>query len=63
MGFYRIALLPGDGAGVEVVDEGVKVMNAVARKKGGLKLDFVRFGWGSDHYRKHGRMMPPDALD
>ncbi|MBI2951199.1 tartrate dehydrogenase [bacterium] len=63
MGSYRIALLPGDGAGVEVVDEGVKALNAVARKAGHLKLDYARFGWGSDHYRKHGRMMPADAID
>lgn len=63
MGSYRIALLPGDGAGVEVVDEGVKALNAVARKADHLKLDYVRFGWGSDHYRRHGRMMPEDAID
>lgn len=63
MGSYRIALLPGDGAGVEVVDEGVRALNTAARKAGNLKLDYVRFGWGSEHYRQHGRMMPADAID
>ena len=63
MGSYRIALIPGDGAGVEVVDEGVKVMDAVAGQVGNLNLDYVRFDWGSDYYRRHGRMMPEDGID
>ncbi|MSS70726.1 MAG: tartrate dehydrogenase [Candidatus Latescibacteria bacterium] len=63
MGSYHIALLPGDGAGVEVVDEGIKALNAAARRAGNLKFHYVRFGWGSEHYRKHGRMMPEDAIE
>ena len=62
MAEYRVAVIRGDGVGVEVVEEGLKVLNAVA---GETPIDwrFQEFPWGSDYYRRHGRMMPPDALD
>jgi tartrate dehydrogenase/decarboxylase/D-malate dehydrogenase len=55
---HRIAVIPGDGVGKEVVPEGIKVMEAALSG-----LGFEVFGWGSDHFAKTGRMMPEDALD
>jgi tartrate dehydrogenase/decarboxylase / D-malate dehydrogenase len=55
---HRIAVIPGDGVGKEVVPEGIKVLEAALPGIG-----FEVFGWGSDHFAKTGRMMPEDALD
>ena len=60
---FKIAVLPGDGVGIEVVAEGRKVLEAAARREKGLQLQFTSFGWGSAYYRKHGRMMPADGLE
>ena len=59
---YKIAVIRGDGIGIEVIEEGIKVLNAIADKYN-IKWDFVEFPWGSDYYFKHGHMMPADALD
>ena len=57
---YRIAVLPGDGIGKEVMPEGVRVLKAAAGRFG-LDLDLVEFDWAScDYYQKTGEMMPPD---
>ncbi len=61
MAEYRIAVIPGDGIGQEVIPEGVKVLAAVGRKFG-LRFDFAEFPWGSEYYRQHGVMMPADGL-
>ena len=60
---YRIATIPGDGIGKEVVPEGQKVLQAIAQQNKNLKFDFQDFDWGGDYYRKHGVMMPEDGLD
>ncbi|GAB4035460.1 MAG: tartrate dehydrogenase [Rubrivivax sp.] len=60
---YRIASIPGDGIGKEVIPAGEQVLQAVAAADGGFALAFERFGWGGDWYRAHGAMMPPDGLD
>ena len=57
---YRIALLPGDGIGKEVVPAAVKVLNAASRD---FELSFHPFDWGCEYYLRTGRMMPPDGLD
>ena len=62
MAEYKIAVIRGDGIGVEVMEEGLKVLNAIADRYN-IKWDFVEFPWGSDYYFKHGHMMPADALD
>jgi tartrate dehydrogenase/decarboxylase/D-malate dehydrogenase len=56
---HRIAVIPGDGIGKEVVPEGLRVLDAAAVKFG---LDFTwdRFDWSCDYYLKHGVMMPAD---
>ena len=57
---YRIAVIPGDGIGKEVVPEGVRVLEAVAGRAGfSLELDWYDFS-SYDYYAKHGRMMPED---
>jgi tartrate dehydrogenase/decarboxylase/D-malate dehydrogenase len=59
---YRIATIPGDGIGQEVVPAGRQVLEAVAAASGGFALEFQDFGWGGDWYRAHGEMMPADGL-
>ncbi|MHB1305120.1 MAG: tartrate dehydrogenase [Acidiphilium sp.] len=60
---HRIAAIPGDGIGPEVIRAGVAVLDAVSRRLGGFNCDIDWFDYGSDHYRRHGTMMPADALD
>jgi tartrate dehydrogenase/decarboxylase/D-malate dehydrogenase len=58
---YRIALIPGDGIGREVVPEGVRVLEAAASRFGfGIQWD--EFPWSCDYHARHGRMMPVDGL-
>ncbi|MFP5462004.1 MAG: tartrate dehydrogenase [Gammaproteobacteria bacterium] len=60
MGRHRIAVIPGDGIGREVVPEGLRVLEAADRKFGiGLRFDHFEFA-SCDWYEKHGQMMPGD---
>jgi tartrate dehydrogenase/decarboxylase/D-malate dehydrogenase len=54
----RVALLPGDGVGPEVVAEARRALDAL-----GLQLEWTELPWGSAYWREHGRMMPEDALE
>jgi len=56
---YKIAVIAGDGIGKEVMPEGVRALDAAARKFG-LSLAFDHFDWSCDNYDKHGWWMPPD---
>jgi len=58
----RIAVIPGDGIGMEVIAEAVKVMKAVT-KKTGRRLEFTDFDWGADRYVKDGTTLPADAVE
>ena len=58
---YKIAAIPGDGIGPEVINAGLEVL-ALCAKRDGFALEVAPFDWGSDYYRKHGVMMPPDGL-
>jgi tartrate dehydrogenase/decarboxylase/D-malate dehydrogenase len=60
---YRVATIPGDGIGKEVVPAGQQVLEALARAQGGFAFEFTGFGWGGDWYRAHGAMMPDDGLE
>ena len=60
---YKVAAIGGDGIGPEVIDAGLQVLDLLARREGGFELKVERFAWGSDYYKKHGRMMPADGLD
>jgi len=62
MGKHRIAVMPGDGIGKEVVPEGLRVLEAAARKFN-IEFAFTHFDWSCDYYAKHGRMMPEDWFE
>ncbi|WLR49107.1 tartrate dehydrogenase [Halobacillus litoralis] len=59
---YRLAVLPGDGIGPEVVEEGMKVLDALTKADSSFQLETTSFDWNSEHYLKHKRMMPEDGL-
>jgi tartrate dehydrogenase/decarboxylase/D-malate dehydrogenase len=60
---YRLATIPGDGIGKEVVPAGQQVLEALAKANDSFEFEFENFEWGGDYYRKHGVMMPEDGLD
>ena len=60
---YKIAAIPGDGIGAEVVAAGVEVLNALAKRDGSFGFEFDHFDWGGDYYKTHGRMMPENGRD
>jgi tartrate dehydrogenase/decarboxylase/D-malate dehydrogenase len=62
MANYKIATIPGDGIGKEVVPEGIRVVEAAGRKFG-LGFDWDVKDWSCEYYAKHGRMMPEDGLE
>lgn len=60
---YRIAAIPADGIGPEVIAAGLQALEALQRRDGGFRLDVTRFDWGSDYYKKTGAMMPEDGTE
>ncbi len=54
---YRIALIPGDGVGLEITDEAVRVLDAAADIYG-FEVDTENFDWSCDRYLAQGEMMP-----
>jgi tartrate dehydrogenase/decarboxylase/D-malate dehydrogenase len=63
MAQFRIAVIPGDGIGNEVVPEGIKVLERIAGTSNGqISFAFETFPWGSAYYHECGRMMADDAL-
>ena len=62
MATHKIAIVKGDGIGVDVVNEGMKVLDALAPKYN-ITWDYTEFPWSSDYYFKNGKMMPSDALE
>jgi tartrate dehydrogenase/decarboxylase / D-malate dehydrogenase len=59
---HRIASIPADGIGPEVISAGLEVLEAVAARDGSFKLVVDHYDWGSNWYRKHGSFMPADGL-
>jgi 3-isopropylmalate dehydrogenase len=59
---YKIAVLPGDGTGPEVVDEGLKVLDAVAEKTG-FKYEKIMYDLGGERYKKTGEILPDSVLE
>ena len=59
---YRIAVIPGDGIGKEVVPEGMRVLEA-AGARFGFEFDWDEFPWSCETFAETGRMMPEDGLD
>ena len=60
---YRIAAIPADGIGPEVINAGLEVLAALQRLDPAFRLSVTHFPWGSDYYREHGVLMPPGGLD
>ena len=58
---YKIAAIPGDGIGQEVVAAGLDVLAELSRREG-FKLDVRPYDWGSAYYKTHGVLMPADGL-
>jgi tartrate dehydrogenase/decarboxylase/D-malate dehydrogenase len=59
----RLAVIPGDGIGKEVVPAGQKVLDAAAGAHGGFRFRYEMYEWSCEYYTKHGRMMPENGLD
>ena len=59
---HRIAVIPGDGVGQEILPEAKRVLAALQAKHG-FTLDYTDYDWGSDYYLAHGRMAPEGFLD
>ena len=60
---YRIAAIPGDGIGVEVIAAGLKVLEVLADKDRGFRLQVEHFPWSSGYYLEHGRYIPDGGLE
>lgn len=60
---FKIATIPGDGIGKEVVPAARQVLDTAAQVHGGYRFDYEHFDWSCEYYLKHGRMMPADGLD
>lgn len=59
----KVASIPGDGIGKEVVPAAIQVLETVANLHGGLKFEFTEFPYSCEYYLEHGEMMPEDGLD
>jgi len=62
MAHYRVAVIPGDGIGKEVMPEAMRVLEAAGRRFD-LRFDWQHFDWSCETYRNTGRMMPEDGID
>jgi len=60
---YKIAVIPGDGIGPEVLAEGIKTLRKVAEIAGDFAFEFTYFPWGCEYYLKHGKMMDDDGME
>ena len=60
---HRIAVIPGDGIGTEVISEGLKCLKTLSEIFKDLQFQFEYFPWGSEYYLQQGRMMPEDGLE
>lgn len=63
MNKWKIALIPGDGIGPEVVNEGVKVLQAIERVDQKLEFEFKEYPWGCEYYLENGKMMADDGIE
>lgn len=60
---YKIAAIPADGIGPEVIEAGLEVLSTLEKRDGTIKFDVTTFDWGSDYYKKNGVMMPEGGLE
>src|SRR5512140_517740 len=59
---HRIAVIPGDKIGPEVIQEGLKVLRQL-EDLGLASFEFTEFPWGAEHYLQTGSPMPPDGIE
>jgi tartrate dehydrogenase/decarboxylase/D-malate dehydrogenase len=60
---FRIAVYPGDGIGVDVTREAVRVLKAAQKALGGFELELTAFDWGSEHWARTGQVAAPNFLE
>ena len=60
---YKVAAIPGDGIGQEVITAGLEVLDALEVREGTFKFEISHFDWGTDRYLKTGEMMPSDGRE
>jgi tartrate dehydrogenase/decarboxylase/D-malate dehydrogenase len=60
---YNIAAIPGDGIGVEVIEAGLQVLQALAARSNAFALNVTSFDWGSERYKRTGALMPADGAE
>ncbi|OLN22074.1 tartrate dehydrogenase [Domibacillus antri] len=60
---FKIAVIPGDGIGPEVIAEGVKVLKYIESVDENISFDFEYFPWGCEYYVQHGKMMDDDGIE
>lgn len=63
MAMHRIAVIPADGIGPEVVAAGIEVLEAMMQQQPSLQLAFSHFDWGSERYLREGALMPDDGAE
>ena len=63
MRHYQVALIPGYGIGVDVIAEGVKILQAAQNLTGDFRVEYREFPWSCTYYLEHGQMMPDDGID
>ncbi len=59
---FQVAVIPGDGIGIEVVREGMRVLDAISELDGGIQFSYTGFPWGCRYYLEHGEMAPGEFL-
>ena len=62
MRVYRIAAIPGDGIGIEVIAAGLKALEVLAGRDGSFRLEVEHFPWSSEYYKRHGHYIPEGGL-
>ena len=60
---YRIASIPADGIGPEVIAAGLQALETLANRDGGFTLEVTEFDWGSERYKRTGALMPEDGTE
>ncbi len=60
---FKIAVIPGDGIGTEVVAEGIKILKHIQQLDGSVCFDFTHFPWGCEYYLATGKMMDDDGME
>lgn len=60
---FKLAVIAGDGIGPDVIAEGVKILNSVAKVDGSINFEYTYFPWGCEYYLREGKMLPDDGIE